>query len=320
MLCTRSALIAILLTSSMLANANDYQDALDISKSVEVPKDWSVTELKGEHAEAAKMAEKFQKERLDTPAHDEAFVSELANITKKETQSIFEKNFDEMPLLKEWMNIRESFGVKKTQALYIFISNSMPENLIRSYQVEAHITGANLVVRGLPKGMDMNGYIQRIAGAIMGGKMVAPVLIDPRLFDRYNIQIVPTIVYAEDDNTLLCTNQLCDQAEPGSFSSMSGSVPLYYALEQFKIHGDNVDAFLERYKGFEAIPIEEQSDTEKTPPMVAGIDLKSYLDRVTPLFDEVVNNAISEVKATNPLEAFSKTPKLFTKELKEVRK
>ena len=147
----------------------------------------------------------------------------------------------------------------KTGSLYVFVSKSMPESLLRSYMKEGMWAGAQLVVRGIPENQDIGEYIKEQVASLVQNKGAGAVLtIDPRLFDAYAVDLVPTIVYSEWNETIgLCLDQTsvsisdtqltyarCGQAPPNAYWKVSGAVNIAWALSEFEANGaTNVKAF-----------------------------------------------------------------------------
>lgn len=138
--------------------------------------------------------------------------------------------------------------------LYVFVSFSMPEDMIRAYLREAMWAGATLIVRGTPPGMDLIEFITEYVKPLIGNKgAAATIQIDPTLFDLYDITGVPTIVLTEDLKRAQCrnTNTItrldhigeersfpgCAPAADDVFLKVSGAITLDYALEMFKKEG-----------------------------------------------------------------------------------
>ncbi len=149
--------------------------------------------------------------------------------------------------------------LNKAGSLYVFVSKSMPESLLRSYMKEGMWAGAQLVVRGIPDHQDIGEYLKEQVLTLVQNKGAGAVLtIDPRLFDAYDIDIVPTIVYSEwNELTGLCLEQApvpmadsnltytrCGKAPPNSYWKVSGAVNIAWALTEFEGKGaSNVKAF-----------------------------------------------------------------------------
>ena len=100
--------------------------------------------------------------------------------------------------------------------IYIFISFSMPENLLKEYiQESMKYPNSVLVLRGLIN----NNYTETAVklNAINNYNGVKAI-IDPDLFKQYNILHVPTIILEKSNNT---------------FKKICGSVSIKYAMEIF---------------------------------------------------------------------------------------
>lgn len=136
-----------------------------------------------------------------------------------------------------------------TTGLFFFVSWSMPLEMLRSYAIEAMWSGGTLVFRGIPPGKDLAQFItQDLRQLVYGKGAAANISIDPRLFDTYKVQSVPTIVFTTVRNDLQCTGILvsvkldegrqgsydgCPQMDPALFWSVSGAVTTNYALQTF---------------------------------------------------------------------------------------
>ena len=150
---------------------------------------------------------------------------------------------------------------KKDTALYIFVSWSMPLDVLRSYAIEAMWSGSTLVFRGIPPGKTIRQFIMGDLKELAYGKGASvAVSLDPRLFDTYGISSVPTFVLAEDRHNIECValnkrnfkyqgqglsyNQ-CAEADPSKYWKITGAVTTDFALEQFEKSGS---AHAARYK------------------------------------------------------------------------
>jgi len=123
------------------------------------------------------------------------------------------------------------------EQLYVFVSFSMPEKLIKEYVRDAHIVGGAVLIGGLHNDnfadtvRKVEGYVESSSGEANGG-----IAIDPKAFETFGVKAVPTIILAE--NPLVgCLDSKCDREIP-LHDRMSGSVSLGYALKQFSIDGD----------------------------------------------------------------------------------
>ncbi len=113
--------------------------------------------------------------------------------------------------------------------LYLFVSFSMPQTTLRRLLQQADTLPVSLVLRGLVDG-DMNKTRIRI-GELYGTEdsvaNKAGLIIDPTLYERFDIAVVPTFVLTHEA-LKSCTTTGCDA---GDHVRLSGDVPLRYALE-----------------------------------------------------------------------------------------
>lgn len=141
-------------------------------------------------------------------------------------------------------------------ALYVFVSWSMPLEMLRAYAVEAMWSGATLVFKGVPRGRDLGDYIREdLAKLVYGKGAAASISIDPRLFDAYRVAAVPAIVLTESKDAVVCMGrqrrvdapgaekgagisyQVCEPSAPDTYHKISGAVTLDFALSEFKKAG-----------------------------------------------------------------------------------
>lgn len=106
----------------------------------------------------------------------------------------------------------------KKEGLLIFVSFSMPENLLNNYDDIARKLGAKLVIRGL-KNNSFKETIQILKDLKAQGVIVD---IDPVAFKKFNINLVPSFTLSNGD----------------TYDKLVGSVSIIYALEKFASAGD----------------------------------------------------------------------------------
>ncbi len=96
-------------------------------------------------------------------------------------------------------SIHEQTSRYESQIL-VFVSSSMPDTTVIRYLQQTTQLGAALVFRGLVKDSmkEMQHYLAKIVGDKQTGKN-ATILIDPTLFDRFNIKQVPITVVTESE-------------------------------------------------------------------------------------------------------------------------
>jgi type-F conjugative transfer system pilin assembly protein TrbC len=164
-------------------------------------------------------------------------------------------------------------------SLYIFVSWSMPLDMLRAYAVEAMWTGGALVFRGVPPGRTIPDFFLKDLKQLVYDKGASAIIsLDPRLYDTYGVTAVPAVVLTSDRSNLTCIGagehkvtskgksasySLCPPMDGKKYWKMSGAVTLDYALESFKAAGSpGVDTFLnalkKAYQDDKAPPREQQ--------------------------------------------------------------
>lgn len=117
--------------------------------------------------------------------------------------------------------------------LFIAVSLSMPQASLNRLAEQATKTGGRLTIRGL-----IDNSLKKTVEATADMVKAHPGLqfeIDPRVFQRYRIQRVPTFVLALGDPSDPSCKSKCDASD--QFVIVSGDVSLAYALEQISRHG-----------------------------------------------------------------------------------
>lgn len=181
-------------------------------------------------------------------------------------------------------------------SLYYFVSWSMPVEVLRSYVVEAMWSGGTLVFRGIPPGMDLKSYVTKYAGELVYGKGAsAAISLDPRMFDAYDVKVVPTIVYSEERRNFECygINQRtitvdkkeipffsCPPVDPNKYWKISGAVTSDYALRQMVGAGAKgaqpyLDALAKGFGSGETAPKLQQGFTGEWKAAISPSDLKA---------------------------------------------
>lgn len=120
----------------------------------------------------------------------------------------------EIDKLKENENSKKPTNkyLKSDERIYIFISSSMPKNLIKQYCKDVHnlsiSDNAIFVLRGCVNGggyngcKDFNPTIEFIKSFLSNDKnevdKTCKIWIDPVLFKKYEVKVVPTFIYANN--------------------------------------------------------------------------------------------------------------------------
>ena len=122
-------------------------------------------------------------------------------------------------------NDKNSIGDNR---LLIFISSSMPKRTIMNLMAQASALGAVFVIRGLINGSYVKTY-RYFSG--LKGKNTVGIMINPRLFKAFKVDVVPTFALYDSKQDLMHT--ACNVAP--SYTKVSGEVTVHYALEQLKL-------------------------------------------------------------------------------------
>lgn len=132
-------------------------------------------------------------------------------------------------IIKQYLEGKASS--KQTANLFVFVSFSMPDELIKQYMNEASRYGASVVIIGLIDNdfMQTQLKIQELTEKSRSGG----IQIDPNLFTRYEIKSVPAILLTEDEYP--CQPSACAAK---AYDMIYGAVPIKYALESFEASGD----------------------------------------------------------------------------------
>lgn len=138
-------------------------------------------------------------------------------------------------------------GLSETRNhLYVFVSYSMPEDMIRAYAREALWSGATLIIKGFEQGETFKDFMRDKGLKLINNQgLTASLQIDPKLFESFAVDYVPTIVLSKEDYTSFCepsgvklhasnVTEKCKERPSDSYVKISGSVTLDYALEQFE--------------------------------------------------------------------------------------
>ncbi|MGB0906885.1 MAG: type-F conjugative transfer system pilin assembly protein TrbC [Maricaulaceae bacterium] len=136
---------------------------------------------------------------------------------------------------------REKYKDQLEETLYIFVSFSMEESLIKSYVSDAAKAGGVVVISGLLN-ESLKETIEKVEEFVFIDKdnSKGGVLIDPKAFETFAVEQVPTILLAESQ-LIPCLDAACEREVP-PHDRLMGSVSLAYALELFAREGDFKEA------------------------------------------------------------------------------
>jgi len=126
-------------------------------------------------------------------------------------------------------NLRDSV-LKPRPVLQIFVSNSMPRQLLKAYAREASRYDGVLVFRGLPQ-----GSFRRITDLVMDisdKNQPCAMQIDDEAFTGFGIRSVPAIVLSKP------VSMFDEQKGADKFDKVYGNITIKAALELFSASGD----------------------------------------------------------------------------------
>jgi len=126
---------------------------------------------------------------------------------------------------------------EKAPTVLAFASFSMPQSALKQLSGDIKKVGGALVIRGL-----INNSFKETAITLQ--KLGEGILLDPTLFEKYNITSVPTFIIFEGD--------LKD--DHSIYDRLTGNVSLRFVLEKVAQEGEikSVALLLEKLKGGQA--------------------------------------------------------------------
>jgi len=155
---------------------------------------------------------------------------EWARSVAKSSHNMVMENFKNSMSDKDFdQNLRDSV-LKPRPVLQIFVSSSMPKQLLKNYAKEAYRYNGVLVFRGLPS----NSFrkLTNLVMDISDEKFPAPMQIDDEAFASFGIKTVPSIVLT------IPNAMFSQQTSPEKFDKVAGNITLKAALEIFAEQGD----------------------------------------------------------------------------------
>lgn len=182
-------------------------------------------------------------------AQDPRAQAEAAQIARRADAIANEKMAAEREKVLRFLGV----DPESEHAVYVFVSWSMPLELLRAYAIEAMWTGSTLVFRGVPPNRTLGEFfLQDLRQLVWGKGASAAISIDPRLYDSYSVEVVPTIVLTRTRDNFTCVGAgertvtegeftssfpLCPPIDNNLYLKLSGAVTLDYALEAFHREG-----------------------------------------------------------------------------------
>jgi len=198
--CQLIAVVIMLWTTQVQA-----EELADLIKAAE-QNQLSRPELLDEIAENIKSSKDFLKQHQDA-SHQDTQYQDTQNIDPSQIYNFLDPD------------AKEASAIPLSQAnepeLYIFISFAMPKKLIEEYYKTSEQYNARLVLRGFKENsfrQTVNMLQEFLADS------GAAIIIDPNLFEQYNITQVPSFVQTKDGKI---------------FNKLTGAVSVAYVMDQF---------------------------------------------------------------------------------------
>ncbi|HBN23074.1 MAG TPA: type-F conjugative transfer system pilin assembly protein TrbC [Holosporales bacterium] len=151
----------------------------------------------------------------------------------EETKEPVFKTNDSVPLKKSGKTCKASkmsldspkARYQGDKGLYIFVSLSLPDEILKALSEQAKAMGGNLVIQGL----ENNSFKETQARLRTLG---IPIDIDPTLFERFEVKRVPTFVLTE----------VKEGEIQGPYDKVTGNVSARSAVELFAVEGELLGA------------------------------------------------------------------------------
>ena len=116
-------------------------------------------------------------------------------------------------------------------SVYVFVSFSMPRASLRSLIAQGELAGVPIVLRGLVN-HSIADTMQAVHSLYANGeRQESGAVIDPTLFERFDVKQVPTVVVAETPAGA-CSVETCPTP---AHVKIAGDVPLRYSLDRVAI-------------------------------------------------------------------------------------
>lgn len=130
----------------------------------------------------------------------------------------------------EQAKMEKAYGDNKP---IVFVSFSMPDQLILQYMHEANKYDAMVVLRGLYKS-DLNATLKKIGELVNRDASLKGLSIDPTLYSRFGINAVPAFVLPTE-KLARCVSVDCPIP---AFVKAGGDISIEYFLRQVRALGD----------------------------------------------------------------------------------
>lgn len=176
---------------------------------------------------------KFQKELVRVEQERKSLFDQVQVPTQTQLPNIDTTHMKGIDIQKLAQRYEQEVKVEVQQnnQIMVFVSFSMPIDSIKKAIQDVKKVDGVVVLRGFVNNnyMDTAKEIQKL------GEQVGNIQVHPDAFKKYQVTSVPTVVLVEAQHEKIGDDGC---ALPDSYLSISGDVPLSYALEQFAKQGN----------------------------------------------------------------------------------
>ena len=171
----------------------------------------------------------IQKNAQDSKAHHYEYLSQLMHARTNQNQE-------------------KRAGGKPADGALLFISFSMPDEMILELASEAEKFGISVVLKGLVEG-DFRKTFEKIA--LLHEKenqlntIISGFLINPIWFEQFEIKSVPTLVVTQ--RPLECTNQSACKNQP--YDAIAGNLKIKKSLQLIAEQGEHMQGLAQKILG-----------------------------------------------------------------------
>jgi conjugal transfer pilus assembly protein TrbC len=140
--------------------------------------------------------------------------------------------------IKTYRHKKNPYQNENGKGAILFVSFSMPDNLLKAYIEQANQYGINIIVRGFIENsfkttiFKMKELLKQPSGDLGEGG----IQIDPKAFEVYNIQRVPALVIT--DNLTPCQDGQFHTCEAEKYDVIYGAISIPNALERIMEKGE----------------------------------------------------------------------------------
>lgn len=205
--------ITLLAFSSFSANSDSLENVVNqVRDNIEKSSSQYYQVIK-DHEEKIEDQREFHKDLVKKA--NVAIKGHALGIDKDKTVTVYKKGGIVEQIVK---NHKLDLTPKENTGLLIFVSFSMPKELLWSYMEQAITYNGRVVIRGLVD----NSFKKTIQAMQLDNDRKLIVDVNPKAFAEYNVKQVPAIVLSNND----------------TYDKFTGSISVKHALEEIRNSGD----------------------------------------------------------------------------------